>query len=200
MAQKCRLNPYFARAYSSVGRAPVLHTGGHRFESCCAQAYTCSYAGVVQLVRAPPCHGGSCGFEPRLPRIFFLLVLFSLCFASCSPQSLDDFHEEGGGIVNALIAELKQIRSRDDLLQHTSKLQQLFNALVDVMIRAREYKDHHPEAALESLRPKEQLAADQLRIELNRILNIEGGREVIEKAQEEALNHLEAAFEAVLSL
>jgi hypothetical protein len=25
---------------------------------------------VVQLVRAPPCHGGSCGFEPRQTRKF----------------------------------------------------------------------------------------------------------------------------------
>jgi hypothetical protein len=24
---------------------------------------------VVQLVRAPPCHGGSCGFEPRQSRV-----------------------------------------------------------------------------------------------------------------------------------
>ncbi len=33
-------------------------------------------AGVVQLVRAPPCHGGSCGFEPRLPRIFLRCTNF----------------------------------------------------------------------------------------------------------------------------
>ena len=29
------------------------------------------YGGVAQLVRVPPCHGGCCGFEPRLSRHFF---------------------------------------------------------------------------------------------------------------------------------
>ena len=29
-----------------------------------------SYAGVAQLVRALPCHGRGCGFEPRLSRYF----------------------------------------------------------------------------------------------------------------------------------
>ena len=28
-------------------------------------------AGVAQLVRAPPCHGGGRGFDPRLSRHFF---------------------------------------------------------------------------------------------------------------------------------
>lgn len=58
---------FILRAYSSVGRAPVLHTGGHRFESFCAQPQD---AGVVQLVRALACHARSCGFESRLPRHF----------------------------------------------------------------------------------------------------------------------------------
>src|SRR5436190_722845 len=44
--------------------------------SSCASAppplQSISSRGVLaQLVRAPPCHGGGCGFEPRRLRIFF---------------------------------------------------------------------------------------------------------------------------------
>lgn len=145
------------------------------------------------MVRAPPCHGGSCGFEPRLPRIFIALFIGLLAlFSSCSNQTLTDFRHEGEAVSKLLLAELKQIRSRDDLLVHAPHLQELFDRLVEIIIQAQTFKDAHPETSIEPLSLKEQSGSDQLRIELNRVLHMEGGREVIEKAQEAAFNRLDA--------
>ena len=144
------------------------------------------------MVRAPPCHGGSCGFEPRLPRIFFIFLSGLLAlFFSCSTQSLTDFKHEGEAVSRLLIEELKHIRSRDDLIEHAPRLQVLFDRLVDVIIHAKKFKDCHPDAVVESFSPHEHSCSDQLRIELNRVLHMEGGQEVIEKAQESSLNRLD---------
>jgi hypothetical protein len=113
-----------------------------------------------------------------------------LSLFSCSSSSLDDYREEGEGVTRAIIAELRQIRSRDDLLSHSAKLQTHFNALADIMIRAHEFRKQHPDAELSVQTDADHTAADQLRLELNRVINIEGGADVIEKAQEEALHLL----------
>ena len=41
--------------------------------------------GVAQLVRVPPCHGGCCGFDPRLSRHFY--VLFVNTMAATATQT-----------------------------------------------------------------------------------------------------------------
>ncbi|MBA3816096.1 MAG: hypothetical protein H0X29_06185 [Parachlamydiaceae bacterium] len=129
----------------------------------------------------------------------FLLISAFLLF-SCSQRTLEDFRDEGEGVVRALTAELKKIRSRDDLLTHAPNLKKYFELLADIIIEASKYKETHPESELISPNKKEQSASDQLRIELNRVLHLDGGPEVIEKVQEEALNRLELFNKTTLKM
>ncbi|WP_068467749.1 hypothetical protein [Candidatus Protochlamydia phocaeensis] len=121
-----------------------------------------------------------------------LVLALVLLLAGCGPRSLDDFKEEGKGITRTLIQELQSIYTRDQLVASTSKLQRLFDKLADVMIAAREFR--HKNSQLDSviLTKQDHELSDTLRIELNRIYRLEGGRQIIEKCQESALHRLDA--------
>src|SRR5207248_1888689 len=41
-----------------------------------------SSGALAQLVRAPPCHGGGCGFEPRRLREIFLFRFVLICLSA----------------------------------------------------------------------------------------------------------------------
>lgn len=149
------------------------------------------FAGVVQLVRAPACHAGSCGFDPRLPRLFFILFI-TLLSVACQRSSLEDFKDEGQSVVKSIVDITKHIQSREMLLDSSRQLQHLFEELVDVMIAAQEYRYRHPNAEKNSFSEDERGVNDHLRAEINRLCRIDGGQEIIEKCQEKALNRLDA--------
>lgn len=110
---------------------------------------------------------------------------------SCSQKTPEDFQEQALAISKDLLVEFKKIRTRDDLLLHNVELQHLFTALAEVTSRAREFHKNHLDVEFTSAIKLNSYINDQLFIELNRILYLEGGKEVIEKAQKEGLRLLE---------
>lgn len=124
-----------------------------------------------------------------LLRLF--LFLFLSLLASCGPRSLDDFEEEGEGVIRALIREFEQVHSHEELVAVSAKMQLYFDQLVSLMIAAEEFIDQNPSLKNEAIEPNHELS-DLLRSELNRLYRLEGGRQVIEKCQEKALHRLDA--------
>jgi hypothetical protein len=90
------------------------------------------------------------------------------------------------------VLDLEKIENRQQLLLAEPQLKKHFEALITLMIEAREFQQKHlDDVAIES--PYEEGSVDlQLEEELRRIYSIEGGREVVERAQHEALIRLDA--------
>ncbi|MBS0272688.1 MAG: hypothetical protein JSR85_08615 [Proteobacteria bacterium] len=126
-----------------------------------------------------------------LKKILPLIALF-LIASSCGSRSLDDFEEEGEGVTRSLIQELKAIHTRDQLLVASSRLQRQFDRLVTIIIAAEEFSLSHPELEKGGGMRHNHELSDQLRVELNRLYRLEGGRQMIEKCEEKALHRLDA--------
>jgi hypothetical protein len=129
-------------------------------------------------------------------RLKKIVLLFCVGLSSCSPNGLSDFQCEGEERCRALTEELAQIQDRETLLRTAPSLKKKFNELVTLMIQAREFQEKHPDA--ESAFSTASSASYKLQQELSRIYSIEGGREVIEGAQQEALVRLDAFERACL--
>jgi len=125
-------------------------------------------------------------------KAFFNFWIVCLLFAlGCSPSSLEDYQHEGEAVCRLLIKELKKIESREDLIKATPKLKKRFHQVVDIVIEARKFQEGHPEEKKEFTFDPRQMS-DLLKSELKRIYQIEGGRELMEHAQREALIRLDA--------
>jgi hypothetical protein len=117
------------------------------------------------------------------------MALFLLC--GCSPNSLEEFHREGEASCRLLITDLQKIENREQLLLAAPLLKKRFEGLIDLMIEAREFQEKKEAESSEEM--FSETSTDLvLENELRRIYTIEGGREVIERAQQEALVRLDA--------
>lgn len=114
-----------------------------------------------------------------------------LLLSGCGSRSMQDHLEEGEHLTLELIEELEVIRSREELIVAAPRLKQLFDQLVDTMIAAKEFREKHPSAETPLLTDRNRSLSELLKTELNRIYKLDGGREIIEKCQLDALNRLD---------
>ena len=110
----------------------------------------------------------------------------------CSPNSSEDFRHEGEARCRKIVTLLEKVENREQLLRAEPDLKKQFEALTDLMIEARKFQIEHLDDASSEILYEGNLAEAALEEELRRIYALEGGREIIERAQQEALVRLDA--------
>jgi len=120
--------------------------------------------------------------------LIFLLCIFIT--PSCNPNSLEEYQEEGNEIVEKLIGEFQSIQNRQQLVEASPRLTHLFDELADLMMEADRFRKLHPELDPVDPTPNSLLLSRSLREEMERVYQIEGARELVERCQEKALFQL----------
>ena len=127
----------------------------------------------------------------RIHTVLLLLGMGAVLY-SCSPHSSEEFHKEGEVLCRSLVETLQAIDSSDQLLLAEPLLKNKFESLVSLMIEASRFQQKHPDdwGAETGIEPG--FISISLKEQLHRIYLLEGGREVIERAQHESLVKLDA--------
>lgn len=127
-----------------------------------------------------------------MKRFSLLIGALITLLVGCSPSSLEDFHCEGAAWCRALCKDLSRIESREELAKIEPHLKKRFEDLVALMVEARQFQMKNREECLIDFAQMDHPDALALKDELIRIYSIEGGREVIERTQREAMIKLDA--------
>jgi hypothetical protein len=95
---------------------------------------------------------------------------------------------EGEAQIRRLTAELRELHTKDEIQKSLPQLRKRFNQIADLLIEVRSFPKE--EGAMSD-------AGEELFLELARLYEIAGGRELIESAQNEALLRLGAESKAL---
>ena len=121
------------------------------------------------------------------PLLLFLLILTTSC-----RQSDESYRLQGNEILQKLVEETEQIETLEELIHSCPHLKMLFDELVAVIIKLKSWQIKHGAYESPNEDPEDHALRLKLCQELNRLFRIPGGRELIEKSQEKALEHLDA--------
>jgi hypothetical protein len=116
-------------------------------------------------------------------RNWLLASLFLM--AACGPMSLDDLRAEGDCELTKMTEILKEVDTKEALIAKLPKIKKGFNRIAELVISVRSIQektadDMHPSAA-----------ADELFTELARLYEMPGCRDLIEVAQNDAIQTLQ---------
>lgn len=117
-------------------------------------------------------------------KIFFTIFLI-FSFSSCSLSTSADYQSDACVQIKKLTKDLKAVKDPIELQKKAKVIKKDFNKLTSLIISYRTYleKNGEDEIAIDGSLEK---ASKELKVQLERIYNLDGGREVIEKAQKEA--------------
>ncbi|MBX9743625.1 MAG: J domain-containing protein [Chlamydiales bacterium] len=117
-------------------------------------------------------------------RLFIGLVLG---FSSCSSSSEEAFCAQGKKIVKEIVLTLKDVENHEELEAVTGQLKKHFKKLARLLAEVRAFRNSHPDIVWQKgILPE----AEELFIQLARLYEIPGCREIMERSQRDAVSLL----------
>lgn len=116
--------------------------------------------------------------------VYTLLTVLTVSLQSCSPNTQEECIRECSTTISLLIAELKEVNSREDLLKKKGVLRKYFDQIAHMMVLAKTTEDE----GLNDAGPPSW--NQELLIEMMRIYEIDGAKELMENYQKNALRSL----------
>jgi len=126
-----------------------------------------------------------------MKRYIFLAVVF---LWGCAPSSMEEYRREGEALCRSFMQDLQKIETREDLVKAIPKIKRHYEEIADLIIQAQNFKKEHLGEAVDPWDSSDMLASEALMFELKRIYRMEGGKELMENAQKEALFRLDATI------
>lgn len=122
---------------------------------------------------------------------FKLLPILLICLL-CGCQggaSYEDFREKGRSKTRSLIATLRKIRTKDQLIARASSIKDAFNEIATLAEKVQGYQRAHLYEESPPLTQEDRELSEQLQLEIFRICRLEGGREIILKCTSKKLRN-----------